>query len=76
MQSEDQSVYLELEAGIVSVIVPHQKSKYFLHSDGVARIQDFDTKRIVGDFSKEFPSVPVEEIKRLVGQAIYYHYLR
>jgi hypothetical protein len=76
MQSEDQSVYLEAEAGIVSEIVPRQKSKYFLQSDGVARIQDFDTKRLVDDFSREFPLVPREEIQRLVGQAIYYHYLR
>jgi hypothetical protein len=76
MQSDDQSVYLELEAGIVSEIVPHEKSKYFLHSDGFARIQNFDTKRMVDDFSREFPSVPVEEIKRLVAQAIYNHFLR
>lgn len=76
MVSDDNPVYFEPEAGIVSEIVPHQKSKYFLDSDGVARIQDFDTSRMIDDYSRAFPTIPKDEIKGLVMRAIYYHYLR
>ena len=67
----------ELEAAIVSVVVPREKSKYFTGAHGrFSDLKDFDTARMVGDFSKEFPTVPQEEIRGMINVAIYYHYLR
>jgi len=77
MQPEEQSVQLELEAAIVSEVVPREKSKYYTHSHGqYADFKDFDANRMIDDFSKEFPTIPKPEIQGVVMRAIYYHYLR
>jgi hypothetical protein len=73
----DEQERFELEAAIVSVVVPREKSKYFIGNHGqVSDLKDFDTARMIEDFSKEFPTVPKEEIRGMINVAIYYHYLR
>ena len=67
----------ELEAAIVSVVVPREKSKYYIGAHGrFSDFKDFDTARMTRDFSKEFPTVPEEEIRGMINVAIYHHYLR
>jgi len=54
-----------------------QKPKYYTHAHGqYADFKDFDTDRMVDDFSAEFPTIPKEEIRRVVMHGIYYWYLR
>jgi hypothetical protein len=76
MQSEDE-IRFELEAAAVAEVTPREKSKYYLRShEKFANFKDFDTNRMIEDFSKEFPTVPKKEIQGMVMQAIYWHYLR
>jgi hypothetical protein len=76
MDSDEQE-RLELEAAVVSVVVPREKSKYFVGSHGqFSDLKDFDTARMIDDFSKEFPTVTKEEIRGLINVALYHHYLR
>jgi hypothetical protein len=54
-----------------------RKPKYYTHPHGqYADFKDFDTERMILDFSVAFPSIPKEEIRRVVMHGIYHHYLR
>ena len=67
----------ELEAMITSAVVPREKSKYFIGNHGqFSDFKDFNTVLMVEDVSREFPTVPKEEIRGMINLAIYYHYLR
>ncbi len=54
-----------------------QKPKYYTRSHGqFADFKDFDTDRMIEDFSVEFPGISRDEIRRVVMHGIYYWYLR
>jgi len=73
----DEQKRFELEAAIVSAVVPREKSMYFIGYHGqFSDLKDFDTPRMISDFSKEFPTIPKQEIHGMINVAIYYHYLR
>jgi hypothetical protein len=52
-------------------------SRYFAGTHGrYAALEDFDSERMVEDFSRSYPHVPHEEIKAFVPVAIYLYHLR
>ena len=53
------------------------RSRYFAGRHGrYAAMENFDSERMVEDFSQSYPDVPREEIKAFVPFAIYLYYLR
>ena len=54
-----------------------RRQKYYTRPHGkYADFKDFDTDRMIRDFSAAFPSIPEDEVRRVVMQGLYYHYLR
>ena len=54
-----------------------QKPKYYTQPHGrFADVKDFDTERMIDDFSASFPSIPMDEVRKVVMYGIYYYYLR
>jgi hypothetical protein len=63
--------------GIASAGLYEQKPKYYTRPHGqFADFKDFDTDRMIEDFSAEFPMLPKDEVRRVVMHGIYYYYLR
>lgn len=53
------------------------KPKYYTHPHGqYADFRDFDTDRMIEDLSGAFPTIPKDEVRRVVMHGIYQHYLR
>jgi hypothetical protein len=53
-----------------------QKPKYYSHAGGYADSKDFDTERMVEDLAAAFPTIPKDEVRRVVMHGIYYWYMR
>ena len=80
MSQNDQRLIRELEDLVKqTAIAGHskQKPKYYTHAHGqYADFKDFDTDRMIEDFSAQFPDIPRHEVWRLVMHGVYYWYLR
>jgi len=54
-----------------------EKPKYYAHAcRGYADFKDFDTERMIEDFAAAFPTIPKDEVRRVVMHGIYYWYMR
>jgi hypothetical protein len=73
----EEAAYSKLDAEVVSEIRQGTNSKYYAHPQKqFAGFEHFDTERMIDDFSKSYPMLPREGIKKVVMQAIYYNFLR
>ncbi len=63
--------------GVATAGLGRRKPKYYTGSHGqFANFKDFDTDKMVEDFSAEFPELSKDEVRGVVMQGIYQHYLR
>ena len=54
-----------------------QKPKYYTQPPGqFADFKDFDTDRMIEDFAASFPSIPKDEVRKVVMYGIYHYFLR
>jgi hypothetical protein len=53
------------------------KSRYFLGCKGAySALEDFDTSRMIRDFSREHPLVDITEFPEIMNFALFVYYLR
>jgi hypothetical protein len=80
MNTDDQSQKHRLEKAVKQVAIAgnsKQKPKYYTGLHGqYADLKDFDTDRMVDDFSVEFPSFSREEVRAAVVTGIWYWYMK
>jgi hypothetical protein len=55
----------------------YRESKYYMGSHGKwAAMEDFDTRRLIADYSAMFPGVSPKELEWFVPFAVFTYYLR
>ena len=80
MSQNDHPLIQQLEKLVKQAAIAghdRQKPKYYNHPHRqYADFKDFDTDRMAEDYSAEFPTIPKDEVRRVVMHGIYYWCLR
>jgi hypothetical protein len=57
-------------------ITPLGKSRYYVRSrTGTAEFEDYDIPRMARDLSRQYPNIPMAELKRAIHYAVYLYYV-